>query len=61
MQFSHDLSIWCRGGCCDHFDNQVRFIGLTRLGEMPLVSRPHRVFLAAVTSFDIIGRNDEQG
>src|SRR5215467_7472068 len=39
----------------------MRFIVLTRLGEMDLVPYPVRASLATVACFDIVGRSDELG
>ena len=60
MKLPHDLAIWCRGGSGGDLDNEMRLIGLTRLGEMHFVPRPYRAFLPAVAGLDIIGRCDEQ-
>ena len=53
MKLLHDLSVWRRGGRGSDLNNEMRFIGLTRFGEMHLVPCPRRVFLPAVARFDM--------
>jgi hypothetical protein len=61
MKLFEDRAIW-RGGIGSHdCHNEMRFLVLTRLCEMDLVSRPGRAFLAAGPCFDIVGRGDQQG